>query len=151
MLVVLLEIVYSLTLSWMGKGEIFLPFIFSQLSENHFFKSLRAQYIDLGFFHDGDIVSLCSLLKIWNLNKFSGVVGAFNCQGAGKWPCKDKTHDENTSTSNPLALSGQVSPMDVEFLEELAGENWTGDCAVFAFNSGIVHPVILLGCQYTFK
>ncbi|XXG88821.1 hypothetical protein AAC387_Pa12g0979 [Persea americana] len=77
-----------------------------------------------------------SLLKIWNLNKFSGVVGAFNCQGAGKWPCKDKTHDENTSTSNPLALSGQVSPMDVEFLEELAGENWTGDCAVFAFNSG---------------
>lgn len=34
--------------------------------------------------------------------------------------------------------------MDVEFLEELAGENWTGDCAVFAFNSGIVQPIIQL-------
>ncbi|KAB2053570.1 hypothetical protein ES319_A12G196100v1 [Gossypium barbadense] len=29
-----------------------------------------------------------SLLKIWNLNKLSGVVGVFNCQGAGSWPLK---------------------------------------------------------------
>lgn len=84
------------------------------------------------------------MLKIWNLNKFSGVIGAFNCQGAGKWPCKDNTNDDNTSTSKSLAISGYVSPMDVEFLEELAGENWTGDCAVFAFNSGIVQPIIQL-------
>ncbi|KAL9266268.1 putative galactinol--sucrose galactosyltransferase 2, partial [Drosera capensis] len=27
-----------------------------------------------------------SLLKIWNLNKLVGVVGVFNCQGAGNWP-----------------------------------------------------------------
>jgi len=27
----------------------------------------------------------------------------------------------------------------MDFFEDLAGENWTGDCAVFAFNSGINH------------
>ncbi|PKI66646.1 hypothetical protein CRG98_012988, partial [Punica granatum] len=29
-----------------------------------------------------------------------------------------------------------VSPLDVEFLEDIAGENWEGDCAVYAHNSG---------------
>ncbi|KAL4193260.1 hypothetical protein AMTRI_Chr06g176040 [Amborella trichopoda] len=73
-----------------------------------------------------------SLLKIWNLNKFSGVLGVFNCQGAGVWPCQEKIQMESKPS---LLLSSRVSPINVEFLEEVAGENWAGDCAVYAFNS----------------
>lgn len=39
-------------------------------------------------------------------------------------------------SSMPSSLTGHVSPMDVEFLEDVAGEEWNGDCAVYAFNSG---------------
>ncbi|XVF11648.1 hypothetical protein REPUB_Repub08aG0045300 [Reevesia pubescens] len=74
-----------------------------------------------------------SLLKIWNLNKISGVIGVFNCQGAGSWPLKQTTEDMR---STPSSISGNMSPCDVEFIEEVAGENWNGDCAVYAFNSG---------------
>lgn len=58
-------------------------------------------------------------------------MGVFNCQGAGSWPMKSK---ETTPTH--IRISGKVKPMDVEFLEDVAGENWNGDCAVYAFNSG---------------
>lgn len=75
----------------------------------------------------------CSLLKIWNLNKLSGVLGVFNCQGAGSWPLKQTIKD---MPSTPLVISGNVSPCDVEFIEDVAGENWNGDFAVYAFNSG---------------
>lgn len=73
-----------------------------------------------------------SLLKIWNLNTLSGVIGVFNCQGAGNWPLQQK--DENLPVCS--TISGHISPLDVEFLEEVAGENWAGDCAVYAFYAG---------------
>lgn len=76
-----------------------------------------------------------SLLKIWNLNKLSGVIGVFNCQGAGSWPMKEDMHSKPPS---PFSISGHVSPLDIEFLERVAGENWNGDCAVYAFNSGVL-------------
>ncbi|TXG50815.1 hypothetical protein EZV62_023339 [Acer yangbiense] len=76
-----------------------------------------------------------SLLKIWNLNKLSGVIGVFNCQGAGSWPLKEIA--EHISPT-PSTISGHVRPIDVEFLEEVAGENWHGECAVYAFYSGIL-------------
>ncbi|KAH6819970.1 hypothetical protein C2S53_018129 [Perilla frutescens var. hirtella] len=81
-----------------------------------------------------------SLLKIWNLNKLTGVVGIFNCQGAGSWPMKQ---DESVENSKPTVtkITGRVSPHDVEFIEEIAEENWTGDSAVFAFNSGTLTRV----------
>ncbi|KAJ0106087.1 hypothetical protein Patl1_18186 [Pistacia atlantica] len=79
-----------------------------------------------------------SLLKIWNLNKLSGVVGVFNCQGAGSWPLKHAAEDVPTTPSAPSSISGHVSPLDVEFLKEVAGENWNGECAVYATNSGIL-------------
>ncbi|KAF3968714.1 hypothetical protein CMV_007425 [Castanea mollissima] len=34
-----------------------------------------------------------SMLKIWNLNKLSGVIGVFNCQGAGSWPHNEVAQD----------------------------------------------------------
>ncbi|PSR95905.1 Galactinol--sucrose galactosyltransferase [Actinidia chinensis var. chinensis] len=82
-----------------------------------------------------------SLLKIWNVNKLSGVVGVFNCQGAGSWPLKQAATDVTISESTTKPLSGRVSPLDVEFLEEVAGGDWSGDCAVYAFNSGSLSKV----------
>lgn len=75
-----------------------------------------------------------SLLKIWNLNKCTGVIGVFNCQGAGSWPCMEKENSvqENVDT----LIYGKVSPADVEYFEEVSGKRWTGDCAVFSFNTG---------------
>eukprot|EP00257_Ricinus_communis_P027738 XP_025015152.1 probable galactinol--sucrose galactosyltransferase 2 [Ricinus communis] len=77
-----------------------------------------------------------SLLKMWNLNKLSGVIGVFNCQGAGNWPMKLAAEETTPAASTPSPLSSHVRPSDVEFLEEVAGEDWNGDCAVYAFNSG---------------
>ncbi|KAL0335802.1 UNVERIFIED_CONTAM: putative galactinol--sucrose galactosyltransferase 2 [Sesamum radiatum] len=82
-----------------------------------------------------------SLLKIWNLNKLTGVVGVFNCQGAGSWPMKQAAEFTKNSSAAATSCSGRVSPLDVEFLDEIAEENWTGDCAVYAFNSGSVSRV----------
>ncbi|ERN19108.1 probable galactinol--sucrose galactosyltransferase 2 [Amborella trichopoda] len=75
-----------------------------------------------------------SLLKIWNMNKLSGVLGIFNCQGAGVWPCLDCV--QTNTDQEPLCLTGHVSPIDIEHLEEAAGHNWTRDCAVYAFSTG---------------
>lgn len=76
--------------------------------------------------------ALCSLLKIWNLNKFSGVIGVFNCQGAGQWvwPVKDIA-----CVPTSINITGHLSPSDVEFIEEIAGHNWNGESAVYAYSS----------------
>ncbi|KAK2652648.1 hypothetical protein Ddye_012504 [Dipteronia dyeriana] len=73
-----------------------------------------------------------SLLKIWNLNKCTGVIGVFNCQGAGTWPCLENAVLKDVSGK----ISGKVSPADIEYFEEVSGKQWNGDCAVFSFNSG---------------
>lgn len=77
-----------------------------------------------------------SLLKIWNLNKLPGVMGVFNCQGAGSWPLKEIAQDTSSCPSLSTFISCDVSPQDIEFLEEIADESWNGDCAIYAFNSG---------------
>ncbi|KAK9156400.1 hypothetical protein Sjap_003880 [Stephania japonica] len=73
-----------------------------------------------------------NLLKIWNLNECSGVLGIFNCQGTGTWPCSDAI--QNNSNVN---LSGHISPKDIEYFDEICGESWAGDCATFCFNTGV--------------
>ncbi|KAM7271556.1 hypothetical protein ACFE04_030770 [Oxalis oulophora] len=75
-----------------------------------------------------------SLLKIWNLNNCTGVLGVFNCQGAGTWPCLENPVKNDVSPE----LSGPVYPSDIEYFEEVSGKHWTGDCAVFSFNMGTV-------------
>ncbi|KAK7353954.1 hypothetical protein VNO80_19410 [Phaseolus coccineus] len=77
-----------------------------------------------------------TLLKIWNLNALTGVVGIFNCQGAGSWPLKSLE-----AAPLRITISGKVRPLDVEFLEEVAGENWSGSCIVYAFNAGLLSMV----------
>ncbi|KAJ9568372.1 hypothetical protein OSB04_004338, partial [Centaurea solstitialis] len=53
--------------------------------------------------HDGK-----SVLKIWNLNKFTGVLGAFNCQGGG-W-CR-----ESRQTKIFFEAKCTVTPKDIEW------------------------------------
>ncbi|GMI82413.1 seed imbibition 2, raffinose synthase 2 [Hibiscus trionum] len=72
-----------------------------------------------------------SLLKIWNLNKCTGVIGIFNCQGS--WPGPSTNMGDQLVPSTEL--SGQVSPACVEYFEEVSGQIWTGDCAVFSFKT----------------
>ncbi|KAL5146207.1 putative galactinol--sucrose galactosyltransferase 2 [Glycine soja] len=81
-----------------------------------------------------------SLLKICNLNVLTGVVGVFNCQGAGSWSLKSLE-----AAPSCITISGKVRPLDVEFLEEAAGENWNGDCIVYAFKAGLLSKVSCRG------
>lgn len=76
-----------------------------------------------------------SLLKIWNMNKYTGVLGVFNCQGAA-WSNVDKKnvfHDKNPNT-----LSGSVRAQDVHLLAEAAEDDWDGDSAIFTHSGELV-------------
>lgn len=75
-----------------------------------------------------------SLLKIWNLNKCGGVIGVFNCQGAGSWSGLENNAEEDII----FKLSGKVSPSDIEYFEEVSAGQWIQDCAVFRFTAGMV-------------
>ncbi|KAL9230064.1 hypothetical protein vseg_005457 [Gypsophila vaccaria] len=76
-----------------------------------------------------------SLLKIWNMNDYTGVIGAFNCQGAG-W-CKvgkrNLIHDEQPGT-----VTGIIRANDVNYLYKIADAGWTGDAVVYAHLTGEV-------------
>lgn len=70
---------------------------------------------------------------MWNVNKCSGVVGVFNCQGAGWCKIAKKTliHD-----AAPGTLTGTVSVRDVDLLPHIAGPSWSGHAVVYAYRSG---------------
>ncbi|KAL8467505.1 hypothetical protein ACS0TY_030947 [Phlomoides rotata] len=73
-----------------------------------------------------------SLLKIWNTNKCSGVVGVFNCQGAGWCKVIKKTRIHDTS---PGTLTTSVKATDVDAIAQIAGAEWKGDAIVYAYRS----------------
>ncbi|KAL0443222.1 UNVERIFIED_CONTAM: putative galactinol--sucrose galactosyltransferase 1 [Sesamum latifolium] len=74
-----------------------------------------------------------SLLKIWNLNDHNGVVGVFNCQGAGwcKVGKKNLIHDEQPGT-----ITGVIRTKDVDYLPRVAGDRWKGDAVVYSHLHG---------------
>ncbi|XP_030523184.1 probable galactinol--sucrose galactosyltransferase 1 [Rhodamnia argentea] len=76
-----------------------------------------------------------SLLKIWNMNDFSGVMGVFNCQGAGwcKVGKKNLIHDEQPGT-----VTGVIRADDVDYLPKVAGANWTGNVILYSHLAGEV-------------
>ncbi|KAG8371935.1 hypothetical protein BUALT_Bualt12G0014500 [Buddleja alternifolia] len=76
-----------------------------------------------------------SLLKIWNANKCSGVVGVFNCQGAGWCKVVKKTRIHDVS---PGTLTSSVRAIDVDNLAQIAGEDWNGETVVYVYRSGEV-------------
>ncbi|PSR96710.1 Galactinol--sucrose galactosyltransferase [Actinidia chinensis var. chinensis] len=60
--------------------------------------------------HDGK-----TMLKIWNLNKFTGVLGTFNCQGGG-W-CPETRRNKSVSECS-RTVTCFVSPNDIEWNTE---------------------------------
>ncbi|CAD6215103.1 unnamed protein product [Miscanthus lutarioriparius] len=74
-----------------------------------------------------------SLLKIWNVNKYTGVVGVFNCQGAG-W-CR-VTKNTRVHDAAPGTLTGSVRADDVDAIAGLAGPGWNGEAVAYAYRSG---------------
>lgn len=71
-------------------------------------------------------------MKIWNLNKLTGVVAAFNCQGSGTWPGMEN----NSTVTNAVVLSGKISPADIDNIDEISPEPRDRDFAIFSFRSG---------------
>eukprot|EP00897_Mesotaenium_endlicherianum_P005867 jgi/Mesen1/5308/ME000264S04334 len=76
-----------------------------------------------------------TVLKIWNTNLHTGIVGAFNCQGAGWCKVGKKNMVHNAS---PDAVSGSIRASDVDNIRALAPPDWTGDVALFAHRAGEV-------------
>ncbi|KAL8041463.1 hypothetical protein ABFX02_10G167000 [Erythranthe guttata] len=74
-----------------------------------------------------------SLLKIWNTNKCAGIVGVFNCQGAGWCKIEKKTRIHDAS---PGTLTSSVQATDVDGISEIAGSEWNGEAVVYAYKSG---------------
>ncbi|CAN6297336.1 unnamed protein product [Urochloa humidicola] len=75
-----------------------------------------------------------SLLKIWNVNKCTGVVGVFNCQGAGWCRVTKKTRVHDAA---PGTLTGTVRADDVDALAAVAGAEWDGgEAVVYTHRSG---------------
>ncbi|KAB2604163.1 galactinol--sucrose galactosyltransferase 2 [Pyrus ussuriensis x Pyrus communis] len=75
------------------------------------------------------------LLKIWNVNNLSGLVGVFNCQGAGWCKIEKKTRIHDYS---PGTLSGFVRAADVDAIAQVSGADWNGETVVYAHKSGEV-------------
>ncbi|KAG2330914.1 hypothetical protein Bca52824_002094 [Brassica carinata] len=73
-----------------------------------------------------------SILKIFNFNKFGGVIGAFNCQGAGWSP---KEHRFKGYKECYMSVSGTIHVSDIEWDQnpEAAGSEviYSGDYLVY--------------------
>lgn len=75
------------------------------------------------------------------MNDFSGVIGVFNCQGAG-W-CrvgkKNLIHDEQPGT-----ITGTIRANDINYLPKVADGGWTGDTVVFSHIGGLILALQLM-------
>ncbi|KAG8485802.1 hypothetical protein CXB51_019194 [Gossypium anomalum] len=75
-----------------------------------------------------------SLLKIWNMNKYTGVLGVYNCQGAAWNSAARKNTFHQTKTDS---LSGHVKGHDVHLISEASLDpEWAGDSAVYCHQTG---------------
>ena len=74
-----------------------------------------------------------SLLKIWNMNKYTGVLGVYNCQGAAWNSTERKNTFHRTKTE---AITGYIRGRDVHFIAEVSiDKDWNGDCVVYCHRS----------------
>ncbi|XP_021760750.1 probable galactinol--sucrose galactosyltransferase 6 isoform X1 [Chenopodium quinoa] len=78
-----------------------------------------------------------SLLKIWNMNKYTGVLGVYNCQGAA-WSMTERKNIFHPT--RPEALTGVVRGRDVHLITEAAVDptDWNLDCAAYRHRTGEV-------------
>ncbi|XP_051141596.1 stachyose synthase [Andrographis paniculata] len=71
-----------------------------------------------------------TILKIWNFNKYGGVVGAFNCQGAG-WDPKEQRIKGYSQCYKPLSGSVHVNDIEWDQKNEAAGMGSAEEYAVY--------------------
>ncbi|KAJ4958954.1 hypothetical protein NE237_026065 [Protea cynaroides] len=75
-----------------------------------------------------------SLLKIWNMNKYTGVLGVYNCQGAAWSSVEKKNIFHPTGTDG---LTGHVRGGDVHLIAEAVNfPDWNGECAFYRHRDG---------------
>ncbi|XP_038699742.1 probable galactinol--sucrose galactosyltransferase 6 [Tripterygium wilfordii] len=80
------------------------------------------------------LLSDFSLLKIWNMNKYTGVLGVYNSQGAA-WNSVERKNTFHQTGSE--ALTGAIRGRDVHLIAEAAiGPDWNGDCVAYCHRSG---------------
>ncbi|KAM5558378.1 stachyose synthase [Rosa sericea] len=60
-----------------------------------------------------------TVLKIWNFNKYGGVIGAFNCQGAG-WDPKEQRIKGHSECYKPISCSLHVCEIEWDQKSEAA-------------------------------
>ncbi|KAK6920660.1 Glycosyl hydrolases 36 [Dillenia turbinata] len=77
--------------------------------------------------HDGK-----TMLKIWNHNKFTRVLGAFNCQGGG-WSRELRTNKGASEFSYPLTCL--ASPKDVEWGKSPISKNGVTIFAIYMYKA----------------
>ncbi|KAI3879681.1 hypothetical protein MKX03_012007 [Papaver bracteatum] len=81
------------------------------------------------------LIYSCPLLQYLDLTDFSGVMGVFNCQGAG-WRDVDKKnliHDEL-----PRTITGVISAKNVAYIPKIAEEGWNDDTGIYSHLGGEV-------------
>ncbi|MCD7450018.1 hypothetical protein HAX54_003074 [Datura stramonium] len=71
-----------------------------------------------------------TILKIWNFNKYGGVIGAFNCQGAG-WDPKEKRIRGYSNCYKPMTGSVHVHDIEWDQLKEASEMGKTEEYAVY--------------------
>ncbi|KAG8367438.1 hypothetical protein BUALT_Bualt16G0072200 [Buddleja alternifolia] len=77
-----------------------------------------------------------SLLKIWNMNKYTGVLGVYNCQGAA-WNSAERKNTFHQTKSE--AITGHVKGRDVYLISDVAlDSNWGGLVALYSYRNGDV-------------
>ncbi|XP_011084119.1 probable galactinol--sucrose galactosyltransferase 6 [Sesamum indicum] len=75
-----------------------------------------------------------SLLKIWNMNKYTGVLGVYNCQGAAWNSVERKSAFHQT---NSEAITGYIRGCDVHLIADVSPDsNWDGKVALYSCMTG---------------
>ncbi|KAI3931194.1 hypothetical protein MKW92_045942 [Papaver armeniacum] len=75
-----------------------------------------------------------SLLKIWNINKHTGVLGVYNCQGAA-WSTEERKNVHHPTGTD--ALTGVIRGEDVHLISDIAADPmWNGDVVIYRHSDG---------------
>ncbi|KAI3857732.1 hypothetical protein MKW92_041683 [Papaver armeniacum] len=75
-----------------------------------------------------------SLLKIWNINKHTGVLGVYNCQGAA-WSTEERKNVHHPTGTD--ALTGVIRGEDVHLISDIAADPmWNGDVVIYRHSNG---------------
>lgn len=76
------------------------------------------------------------MLKLWNMNKYSGVLGVYNCQGAA-WNSAERKNTFHQTNSE--AITGYVRGRDVHLIAEATVDStWDGNVVLYAHNTGVI-------------